>query len=432
MKTLRITGWLIIFCLLVVLIALWFLSPTIQPRFDNLAHISVTIGQLLGLVGVFLLSINFIISTRLQFVDWIFYGLNNAYKKHSQIGQLALILLIFHPLFLLPKYAPDLPSAAKFLWFSSNWAINFGILALWSFIFLVILTLYLRPKYHIWKWTHKLMGLAFLLGIFHVWLIPSDTAHFLPLRIYVLTILFVGLMAYIYRSLLGTFLIKRYKYIVSNVTKLNKDIVELELKPKYESMKFREGQYVFFNLKSTRQSRESHPFSISSSSEDANLHLTIKKSGDYTNHIDTIIAGTVAELEGPFGKFSYKDVEYRHQIWIAGGIGITPFLSMARTLTKNSDYTVSLIYCVRNRAEAIHLDTLENIAENTNRRLQIIPFYSDGNGHITADKTRELCGNFNDTDIFVCAPPQMISSLRKQFINGGVDKRYIHSEEFDF
>ena len=105
---------------------------------------------------------------------------------------------------------------------------------------------------------------------------------------------------------------------------------------------------------------------------------------------------------------------------------------MAQTLTKNSDYTICLIYGVRNRTEAVYLDTFENISENTNRRLQIIPYYSDDNGHITAEKTRELCGNFNDTDIFICGPPQMIYSLRKQFIQDGVNKRYIHSEEFDF
>jgi len=415
-----------------ILITLWFLSPPIQPRFNNLVHISITVGQLLGLVGILLLAINFIISTRLRFIDWIFYGLNNAYKKHDKIGQLALIFLIFHPFFLLPKYASDLPSAANFLWFNGDWAINFGILALWSFIFLVILTLYARPKYHIWKWTHKLMGPAFLLSVFHVWLIPSDTAHFLPLRIYVLTVLSIGFMAYIYRSLLSSFLVKKYQYIVSNITNLNKDIVELELVPKHEPMKFRDGQFAFLNLKSPNQSRESHPFSLSSSPGDDNLHITIKKSGDYTSHIDTIQTGMVAELEGPFGNFSYKNVTYRHQIWIAGGIGITPFLSMARTLTKNSNYTIYLIYGVRNREEAVHLDTLENIAENTNRRLQIIPFYSDDNGYITTEKIGELCGNFNDTDIFISAPPQMISSLRKQFINSGVGKRYIHSEEFNF
>lgn len=415
-----------------IVIILWFLSPAIQPRFDNLAHTSVTLGQLLGLVGVLLLAINFIISTRSRFIDWIFYGLNNAYKKHDQIGQLALIFLIFHPFFLLPKYASDLPSVAKFLWFSSDWAINFGILALWAFVILVILTLYARPKYHIWKWTHKLMGPAFLLGVFHVWLIPSDTAHFLPLRIYVLTVASVGFMAYLYRSLLSAFLIKKYQYIVARVTNLNKDIVELELEPKHESMKFRAGQFVFLNLRSAKHSEESHPFSLSSSPEDDNVRITIKKSGDYTNHIDTIDTGTAVELEGPFGKFSYKNATHRRQIWIAGGIGITPFLSMARTLTKNSDSTIYLIYGVRNRVEAVHLDTLKNIAENTNGRLQIMPFYSEGNGYITAEKTRELCGDLNDADIFICAPPQMISSLRKQFINSGVDKQYIHSEEFNF
>jgi len=332
----------------------------------------------------------------------------------------------------LPKYSYDLPSAAKFLLLSSDWAINFGILALWSFILLIILTLYMRPKYNIWKWTHKLMGPAFLLSVFHVWLIPSDTAHFLPLRIYMLTILSVGLMAYTYRSLLSAFLIKKHQYIISKITNLNKDIVELELKPKHESMKFRDGQFVFLDLKSSKQSGESHPFSISSSPGNNNLRITIKKSGDYTSHIDTVTTGTIAELEGPFGNFSYKNVTHKHQIWIAGGIGITPFLSMAGTLTKNRNYTIYLIYCVRNRSEAVYLDTLKNIAENTNRRLQIIPFYSDKNGYITAEKTHELCGDFNNTDIFICAPPQMISSLRKQFINNGVNVLFIHSEEFNF
>lgn len=90
-------SWLVLgLCLVAVL--LWLISPSPITRFSG-TNTLVSFGQILGLVGIVLLSVNFILSTRLKILDQIFFGLNNVYQKHSLYGQLGLISLLIHPLF---------------------------------------------------------------------------------------------------------------------------------------------------------------------------------------------------------------------------------------------------------------------------------------------------------------------------------------------
>jgi len=131
-------------------------------------------------------SLNFILATRLHFIEKLFNGLNNIYQKHSLLGQIGFILILFHPLFLIPKYASTFKGALSFLWISNSLARNLGILALMIMIILIILTLYLRPKYNIWKITHKFFGFALFLGALHAFLIPAYIMENPILKIYVL------------------------------------------------------------------------------------------------------------------------------------------------------------------------------------------------------------------------------------------------------
>ena len=78
--------------------------------------------------------------------------------------------------------------------------------------------------------------------------------------------------------------------------------------------------------------REPHPFTISSAPHEPDVRLSIKSSGDWTQHLhEHLESGARAFVDGPYGEFNYKTGGHR-QIWIAAGIGITPFLSWIRDL----------------------------------------------------------------------------------------------------
>jgi predicted ferric reductase len=347
------------------------------------------------------------------------------------MGQIALILLLLHPLFLIPKYSGSLSYAASFLLPGQDWSINFGILALWTMLFLIILTLYFKPKYDLWKYTHKFLGLALFLAAFHVWLIPSDTSNYLPLKLYILTVIALGLITFLYRSIFGSIFIKKSPYVVERVIKLNDKINEIRMKPLAEPLTYTPGQFVFLEFQYGKGvTNESHPFSLTSNPDEDYLSVSIKNLGDFTSEVGEITPQTKVKVEGPFGRFSYKNANYKDQIWIAGGIGITPFISMAKSLEKETDFHIDLIYCVNNESEAVYLDYLTALAERKSGIFRLTAFYSNQRGYINANDIINLTLGIENKDIFLCSPPGMISALRKQLLEAGADVKLIHSEEF--
>lgn len=418
----------LIFVVVIQLLALGLIliSPGIQ---NNYGGLSLLLGKVFGVVGMSLFATSLILSARYKFLENIFYGLNKVYERHGQIGKTAFYLMLCHPLLIFYSYFGTF-NFKTFLDFitpkTNTWPINFGILALFLLIVLISLTIYFKPKYHIWKRTHKFMGLAFFLGGLHGFLMPSDLASFLPLKIYMLTLSTLGLFSYVYHTVLGFYTTKKYKYKVREVRDLGENITEVILEPMHEKLNFISGQYAFINFDSITTGSESHPFSFSSKDGEDTISFTIKNLGDFTSKVKNLETGTMAHLEGPFGKFSYKEADSKKQIWIAGGIGITPFLSMAKSITHEADYSIDLYYCVRNEKEAVYLNELLALRDE---KVNIIPHFSDTMGFINADIIKEKSG-LEEKSIFICSPVFMIKMLKKQFSLKGVPGSSIYSEEF--
>ena len=428
----KYSGVIIILILALVPVVLWFRMPV--ERFSSFSDGLADIGRLAGLVGASLFAINLILSSHLKILEKFFSGLNKVYVKHAMVGKIAVSLLILHPLFLLGRYAGGTFSGAlNFLSIGSFLPKTYGQISLYILVILIILTLYLRPKYNIWKITHKFMGLAFFLASMHIYFIPSDVARNMPLRVYMLTLAGLGLAAFLYHTVFGWFLIKKYKYKVAEVKTLNNNIFEINMEPVSEKMNFKPGQFIFIKFLDKNVGAETHPFSISSVPGDKYLSVIVKNLGDHTLKMKELLPGTLAKIEGPFGVFDYKSVKNKSQIWIAGGIGIVPFLSMARDLKMTDGYKIDLYYCVKNEIEAVYLGLLQNISASLNNNFKVIPVYSDQGFRIDADFVQKTSGRLsNNTDIFLCAPPAMIHALKEQFAFKGVGKNLMHSEEFNF
>lgn len=433
MNTKRNYGWPIILGLSIFPVFIWIAETSLLARFSDFNTSMTSIGQVLGLVGVSMFAVNLILSARLSFFEKYFHGLNDLYIRHSQLGQLALMMLMFHPIFLLAQYsAGTFAGAVAFLLPGRNWAMNFGISALGSMILLIILTLYLRPKYNLWKFTHKFLGFAFFLGALHVWLIQSDISRDMFLRIYILGLSFFGIISFFYRSLLDKFTVPRYRYVIKEVRPLSNDVVQIFMTPVSKVLNFNAGQFGFIQFLDKAVGREVHPYSFSSNPEDSLLSITVKKLGDYTQNISELSEGSIVEIEGPFGIFSHLEAGSKKQIWIGGGIGITPFVSMARSLKIGDGFKIDLYYCVRDEAEAVMMTELEEISKNLNGSLKILEFCSVKKGRISVDSIIENSGELENKDIFICAPPAMINSLKEQFTAKGIKPSHVHSEEFSF
>jgi len=199
-----------------------------------------------------------------------------------------------------------------------------------------------------------------------------------------------------------------------------------ELRPLELSM-----QHQVFSFRAGEVGNQFHPFSITSAPGDRTLMLTVKAVGDYTRALRRLEAGADAVFEGPYGSFSHQNVPRARQLWIAGGIGVTPFLSVARGLADDDRLDVDFDYCVERPAEAHFLDELEAIAaRRPGFRVMVVPREQDG--FLSVERLASEQEDLEHADVIICGPPAMIESPREQLIAAGVPPGQIHAEEFGF
>ncbi len=407
----------------------WITQKPLSLRFPSFYVTLVSLGQVSALVGMSLFAVALILSSKLKIFDRTMRGLNRVYINHHLIGTAAFILLLLHPIFLASSYAIfSVKQAFIFLLPNlSNIPNTLGGLALFLLIALLIITFYFAIKYHVWKFLHRFLGLAFLVAFFHLFLIPSDVSVNMPLRIYMLSLSLFALGFYFYHVFLQGKIKQKFEYIISKVEHYG-SITEISMKPKVAKLKYKSGQFAFFSFLDASVSKEQHPFSFASAPSDSELFICAKNLGDYTSHMGDLKPNSSVFIDGPYGYFNFEHSENKKQIWIAGGIGITPFLSMAKSL-QESDYYVDLYWGVKTKSEAFCLDELQRIASNGH--LRVIPVYSEEGNRVSAKYIESAGSELENKDIFICGPLVMMKDLKRQFLELGVPKKFIHSEEFE-
>jgi len=429
-------GWGSVFLLSMVPLLLWFFQGPIMGRFSSPGLFATSLGQIAGLTGMAMFSLVIILSARLKVFERIFWGINESYVIHHMFGGIAFSLLLFHPILLAYTFVLiSFRQGALFLLPSLYWPTNFGMIALLIMVVVLVITFYFKTvlKYQNWKFMHQFMGLSFIIAMFHIFLIGSDIAINPPLKIYMAVLVFLGLAAVIYRTILGAFVIKRYGYKVEKITPLQDSTNEVRLVSTGPEMNFFSGQFVFITLGGKNVPRETHPFTVSSAPGQG-VRLSIKESGDWTRKIKNSEAGDLAQIEGPYGKFNFRNygppAGGKKQIWIAGGIGVTPFLSMARDLKEtDKNYEIDFYYSAKTESGFIFKEELEQIAER-NKNLKIFFWVTDEDGFITAEKIGRRTANYKNSDILVCGPYAMMSALKTQFLKAGFKKGRLHTEDF--
>jgi predicted ferric reductase len=243
----------------------------------------------------------------------------------------------------------------------------------------------------------------------------------------------IGTASYLYTEIFGGFFKKFVPYKVEAVKHPNASTTEVTLRAqKGPIKKQRAGQFLFVRFPSQKDLNEAHPFTISSAPAENALRLTIKASGNFTRELFAKLKeGTDAVVEGAYGMFNYK-TGGPNQIWIAGGIGLTPFLSFVRDMDGNLQQNVDLYYTVRHPEEALFVNELE-AAASKNPCLNVHVRYSAKEGSLTIeDIVKNAGGNIGGYDIYLCGPLPMIQAFEKKFMALGVPKSNLHYEEFNF
>ena len=376
------------------------------------------LGEVFSSWVVTVFAFNFLMATRAKWVEKLFGGLDKMYLIHRRSGVIAVVLLLLH-FIVVPRDLVEF-NAGKPLGFYAFILIILGV------IISAVPFFKRKIPYHKWINIHKLMGAFYVLAVIHGIMVKSLIQELPITRVYVFGMAFIGIAAWFYRAFLFNLFNKKIEYKISDVKNLGFGITEVKLKTTETNLKYLAGQFAFFTFPNISK-KEQHPFTISSHPFDNELRITIKNLGDYTNNIyDKLSLGDKALVEGPYGHFSSKYVKEKDQIWIAGGIGITPFLSLSKDLHPNK---VKLFWCVNDEKEAVYKNELKEIGEN-NPNFEIVIWSSKDSGYLTVDKMG--LSSYKTNAYLICGPKTLKDNLVKQLKEKSVANSAIYDEEFAF
>jgi predicted ferric reductase len=429
--------------------------PPLAERWNELAGSLSAAGVLAGLLGLTGFAVNIILGARLPLSPRLLGGMDRLYSLHRLNGRLVYLLVLAHVILIVGSRGVDSVDAALRLFTSgAGYVVALGLIAFVGLTAAIAATLYARLTHETFVYVQRSFGLVFIAGALHAFMTDGAKAASDPLTVYLGVTALAAAAAFGYRSMFANLLVRRYDYTVAAVRRLDRSVVEIEMEPLDRHLVARPGQFVFvtfysdsfdarFHPVSISSQGESavivlrpgdvrdqyHPFSLTSTPTDEHLSLVIKAVGDFTRALPALGSGARARVEGPYGEFSHLNMRSRRQIWIAGGIGITPFLSMARSLDENG-FEITLFWGVHDRTQAYFAEELNAVAERfPHFDFHLVP--EDEVGFISADSVREQVDT-DGVDVLIVGPPAMERSLRGQFAKAGVPEARIHSERFAF
>lgn len=371
---------MIVWGVLLFSILLWGLDVLVTY---NLGDWSVWLWrkEMINLTGVICLvsmGIIMLLALRSKFLEGIFQGLDKTYYVHKWLGIFSVIAVVLHYGAKLSKTVLQqfFERGAKLQTFRIEWMEDYRSLAkdtgeilFYLFLIMLVVTLLHKIPYRIWRVIHKGMSLLFLAVIFHTIILSPARYWAEPVGIVFIVFMVIGGYAAM-ASLLGAIGKKRRfeGEIIGLAQEADITIMTCKVDEKWQH---EAGQYAFIQHK---DSKEKHPFTIASVvNRNHEIRFAIKSLGHYTCKIqDEWMIGDKVKIEGPYGRFSFENSQLPKQIWIAGGVGITPFIAWLESLQgQKISKEITLYYCVKDQEECLVLDYLIKLAKESGILLKI-------------------------------------------------------------
>ncbi len=398
--------------------------------------------HLTGVSALSLMILSMVISVRIPWVNRRMQGLDKAYVVHKWTGIFATLLLLFH---WLGEKGPEwlvewglIPNPGELTDGTGFSELEIGLfqsgvtlvqVAFYGSIILVVMALFKKIPYRLFRKFHKVFPALFLLAAYH-----GATAQLkerwlgTPASYLLLILIAIGVAA----ALIGLFqqigASRKVTALISQIIPHEWGILDLRLTTQ-QPFVHQPGQYAFLRF---AHDGEPHPFTIVSSGDDPNaLRFAIKSLGDFTGDLaHRLQAGQLVTVEGPYGEFRFE-APGRRQIWIAGGIGITPFMARLEHLANRSgsEQLIDFWYSTRYDKTTLFPDSLEVLCEQSGVTLRHLD--STQKEYLTAEMLHQAVGSFADISIWFCGPPAFARCLLNGLAAYGFDQRHFHYDRFD-
>ncbi|HPE71557.1 MAG TPA: ferric reductase-like transmembrane domain-containing protein [Candidatus Competibacter sp.] len=442
MKTLKNIFWIY----LLLLTGLWWLADqTAWSSLDNVFRWRAVWMQYSGVLGIGVMSLAMLLAIRPVVLEPHMGGLDKMYRLHKWLGISGLALSLSHWLMAqVPKWLvgwgllerparppqPALPadSIQQFVANQRHLAESIGEWAFYAALALMVLALIKRfPYRHFFK-IHHLLAVVYLALVWHsVVLLKFDywSGVLGPIMAVLMAAGSVAAILVLFRRVAANRKVRGEVASIVRHDALNVVAVGIQLKgrwPGHES-----GQFAFLTL---YEDEGPHPFTLSSAwTGDGRIQFIIKALGDYTRTLaDRLRVGDSVKVEGPYGCFNFQG-KSRRQIWVGGGIGITPFISRMKALARQADGKAIDLFHTTAVYDNEAIGLLERDAQAANIRLHVL--WDERDGRLDAERIRKTVPDWRNAELWFCGPSAFGQTLKRDLIAMGLPDACFHQELFE-
>lgn len=389
------------------------------------------IGMAAGAAAFVAMSETLILAARPRLLEPLFGGLDRMYRAHKWLGIFALVLMILHN-----TVEPDFERTVRET-DMGELASEAGELAFNALLVLIGVSWFrrlpftrLEIPYPLWRFSHRFMGVLFATIAFHQFFVDMPAGVDRSLFVLLNGFGVAGVAAWVVTELVAPRL-RRREFTISRMAR-HGDTATVTLTPKGRPMRWQPGQFAFVSVPEAGLS-EPHPFTIASAPEgDGHMIFAIRALGGWTRRLPlSLRKGMTVRVEGPYGRFDFRKGGGR-QVWLAGGIGITPFLAWAESLSATEGRHIHLVHCVRTPDEAIGRETLQAAAAR-NPRFSFEVVVTSREGRLTAERLiRSAPFPVREADLWFCGPASLKQAVLRGLERLGQTPRRVRFEYFEF
>lgn len=387
---------------------------------------SVALGLFVGATSIVLMSWSFLLALRVRWMEPMFGGLDRMYRVHRWAGTLAVLAMFLHTT-LEPEIDGGIRGAAESV--ADGAAELAGVAEVLLYV-LVAISLVRWVPYRYWRLTHKLLGVPYLFACWHFFTAEKPYANGSGWGWWFGVWMVLGAVAYVWRVAVGDGVLRGVPYRVASTAVVG-PALEVSLQPEgRRRVQHRAGQFAFIRVQSPGLG-EPHPFTIASPPDAPELRFAIGALGDWSQRLQgASLDGVRVLVDGPYGPFRPL-APGRPMLWVAGGVGITPFLAAVGTLQPEPDPAVrpTLVYCVATRDRAIAVAELERAAAE--HRITLSLHVSREGTRLVPGKLAGIAGrgDLRGVHVSVCGPAALVNAVAAAAAS--MHAARMHREEFE-
>lgn len=393
-----------------------------------------------GLLSISLMSLTVLLAARPTWLEGPLGGMDRMYRTHKWAGILAVGFAVLHWLI---EMSDDIIKAlvgregrlpkekyAGFLEVLRDLAEDMGEWAIYAVLAMLAITMWKRFPYRRWRFLHQAMPPIYLMLAFHAALLAPPAYWSRPVGVLLALFLAGGVYGALH-SLTGR--IGRSRQVPGEILSIEKsapNIIAVRCRLAEGWQGHRAGQFAFISFD---RAEGQHPFTIASADRgDRTVTFQIKSLGDYTRNLaERIHVGQAVTVEGPYGRFDMARCNRRaHQVWIAGGIGVTPFLAWLESLQADpaNAPAADLHYCTRDREADPFVARLEALCAPLGTvRLHI---HGARQGEVLSAQTI-AAGKDRYAEVWFCGPQGLANALKAGLQATCSGKFGFHQEAFE-